>query len=87
MGVWTWVAGYAAFGFGVRIFQLGIMRRNLSESLWQHGLFMAVSGSFGYWIHGAHLRNTALLKQRLQFERARQDAEIEYKERRAKVSS
>lgn len=32
MGILTYTAGWATIGFGVRIYQLGVMRRNLFES-------------------------------------------------------
>ena len=45
---------------------------------------MTAGAGFGYWIHGKHQRNLAILKYKIDFTRARQDAEAEYREKRIK---
>ncbi|CAH7667974.1 expressed protein [Phakopsora pachyrhizi] len=42
---------WAGIGLGVRFYQLGIMKRPLSQNLWGHGISTLLFGSLGYYFY------------------------------------
>jgi len=70
------ILGWAAFGAGVRLWQLGIeMRPLFHKRTWiGYPIFASISGAFGYYIEGMEERQQKILearKQRLLEKRAR----------------
>ncbi|GAA5889242.1 hypothetical protein JCM5296_005844 [Sporobolomyces johnsonii] len=48
-----YVASFAALGFGVRMYQLAIMKRNIFSNLGGHFLSATAFGGFGYYAYYA----------------------------------
>ncbi|KAA8894681.1 NADH2 dehydrogenase 14K chain [Sphaerosporella brunnea] len=73
----TFVLGWAAFGAGVRFWQLALEMRPLFQrsTIIGYPIFMSISGAFGYYLQNKEAAQKALLeerKQRLLEKRARQ---------------
>ncbi|KAH9817841.1 hypothetical protein DFH28DRAFT_960911, partial [Melampsora americana] len=62
MGLLTYTLGWATIGFGVRVYQLGVMRRGLFENLGGHLLSTGIFGSAGYYFYGLKERQREMLK-------------------------
>jgi len=58
------VLGGAAFGLGVRMWQLGIMKKPLSTNPVAHGLSMLGWGFVGYWVWRWDLRSRELITEK-----------------------
>ncbi|TRM64354.1 hypothetical protein BD626DRAFT_352504, partial [Schizophyllum amplum] len=55
------VAGFSAFGFAVRAWQLGIMNRHPLSNPIGHVASMAAFGTIGYFVHHLDIRVQELL--------------------------
>ncbi|MBW0488255.1 hypothetical protein O181_027970 [Austropuccinia psidii MF-1] len=66
MGIVSYTLTWGAIGFGIRCYQLGIMRRPIFTNLWGHGISVAFFGSLGYYFHGLKIRQRELLEQKRQ---------------------
>ncbi|KAG0146711.1 hypothetical protein CROQUDRAFT_43991 [Cronartium quercuum f. sp. fusiforme G11] len=75
MGLLTYTATWATVGFGVRIYQLGVMQRNLFENLGGHFLAAGLFGSAGYYFHGLKDRQREMLKIKREEVRQYQEAQ------------
>ncbi|GAA5827837.1 hypothetical protein JCM5353_005661 [Sporobolomyces roseus] len=58
------LAGWASLGFGVRCYQLAIMKRNIFENLGGHVLSAGAFTGIGYWAIQADARNRGLLEDK-----------------------
>ncbi|GAA5864727.1 hypothetical protein JCM8547_008287 [Rhodosporidiobolus lusitaniae] len=61
MPLFSYIAGFSALGFGVRCYQLAIMKRNIFENLGGHALSTLAFGGVGYYAYQAELRQRELL--------------------------
>ncbi|GAA6040569.1 hypothetical protein JCM8097_005468 [Rhodosporidiobolus ruineniae] len=61
MPLGSYIAGFAALGFGVRCYQLAIMKRNIFENLGGHALSVAAFSGVGYYAYNAQESQRALL--------------------------
>ncbi|KAI8448714.1 hypothetical protein BY996DRAFT_4590707 [Phakopsora pachyrhizi] len=57
---------WAGIGLGVRFYQLGIMKRPLSQNLWGHGISTLLFGSLGYYFYNLKIHQRELLKVKRQ---------------------
>ncbi|BGP17738.1 hypothetical protein JCM10213_005319 [Rhodosporidiobolus nylandii] len=64
MPLGSYIAGFAALGFGVRCYQLAIMKRNIFENLGGHALSTGAFAGVGYWAYHADASNRALLAEK-----------------------
>ncbi|KNF00082.1 hypothetical protein PSTG_06703 [Puccinia striiformis f. sp. tritici PST-78] len=64
MGLATYTATWAAIGFGIRCYQLGVMQRPLFTNLWAHGISTGLFGSLGYYFYHLKIRQRELLEER-----------------------
>ncbi|GAA5879767.1 hypothetical protein JCM16303_004169 [Sporobolomyces ruberrimus] len=58
------LAGWASLGFGVRCYQLAIMKRNIFENLGGHVLSAGAFTGVGYWAMTADERNRELIAEK-----------------------
>ncbi|GAA5956890.1 hypothetical protein JCM5350_001800 [Sporobolomyces pararoseus] len=58
------LAGWASLGFGVRCYQLAIMKRNIFENLGGHVLSAGAFAGVGYWAMNADARNRELIQEK-----------------------
>ncbi|TNY20977.1 hypothetical protein DMC30DRAFT_416462 [Rhodotorula diobovata] len=49
----SYIAGFSALGFGVRCYQLAILRRNIFDNLGGHALSTAAFAGIGYYAYHA----------------------------------
>jgi len=63
MTLFTSIAGWAAFGLGARLWQLGVMMRPLHSNLWGHGLAMGSFGAVGYYAYFFQIRMREVLTE------------------------
>ncbi|GAA5843445.1 hypothetical protein JCM11251_001409 [Rhodosporidiobolus azoricus] len=57
----SYIAGFATLGFGVRCYQLAIMKRNIFENLGGHALSATAFGGLGYWAYNAEVSQRQLI--------------------------
>ncbi|KAK4046803.1 hypothetical protein OIV83_005798 [Microbotryomycetes sp. JL201] len=74
-----YIAGWAAAGFGVRCYQLAIMKRNIFENLGGHALSSSAFAGLGYYLY--HSQN----EQRKQIE-FKKDQLLISRERQARLA-
>ncbi|GAA5926890.1 uncharacterized protein JCM15063_000397 [Sporobolomyces koalae] len=58
------LAGWASLGFGVRCYQLAIMKRNIFENLGGHVLSAGAFAGVGYFAIQAEARNRELIAEK-----------------------
>jgi len=65
MTIVSYTAGWAALGFGVRLYQLGLMQRNIFENLGGHVISTGLFGTAGYFVYGykEHLEEQLKIKR------------------------
>ncbi|GAA5998452.1 uncharacterized protein JCM10292_002703 [Rhodotorula paludigena] len=72
-----YIAGFASLGFGVRCYQLAIMKRNIFENLGGHALSTGAFAGLGYYAYHAEQTQRQLLadkKEQLLRMREKDDA-------------
>ncbi|KAA1080385.1 hypothetical protein PGT21_004972 [Puccinia graminis f. sp. tritici] len=75
MGLATYTATWAAIGFGIRCYQLGVMQRPLFTNLWAHGISTGLFGSLGYYFYHLKIRQRELLEERREESKIFQEAQ------------
>ncbi|KIJ51012.1 hypothetical protein M422DRAFT_27104 [Sphaerobolus stellatus SS14] len=81
MAVLTSILGGSGFGLLVRLWQLGIQKRPLSQNLPAHISYMAGFGFLGYWADVWEVRSNHLIAQRKETIRQNRVKEMELQER------
>ncbi|BGP41472.1 hypothetical protein JCM10450v2_005521 [Rhodotorula kratochvilovae] len=61
MPLLSYIAGFSALGFGVRCYQLAIMKRNIFENLGGHALSTAAFAGIGYYAYNAEQYQRGLI--------------------------
>ncbi|GAA6016245.1 hypothetical protein JCM10207_000443 [Rhodosporidiobolus poonsookiae] len=61
MALLGYIAGFAGLGFGVRCYQLAIMKRNIFENLGGHALSTLAFGGVGYYAYNAEIYQRQLI--------------------------
>ncbi|OZJ05090.1 hypothetical protein BZG36_01373 [Bifiguratus adelaidae] len=56
MSITSYIAGFAALGFSVRAYALGLQKRSLVEGLHTHFLTATAFGGIGYWLYHVQQR-------------------------------
>jgi len=64
MALLSSILGFSLFGFGARIGQLGIQKRNLLENPGGHIISMLAFGYLGYWAHQWDERAAVLIAEK-----------------------
>ncbi|GAA5888562.1 hypothetical protein JCM6882_008998 [Rhodosporidiobolus microsporus] len=60
----SYIAGFATLGFGVRCYQLAIMKRNIFDNLGGHALSATAFGGLGYWVYNTEIYQRQLLAEK-----------------------
>ncbi|KAG8982762.1 hypothetical protein FRB95_007604 [Tulasnella sp. JGI-2019a] len=64
MAVLSNVLGFAAFGVGTRMFQLGLQKRPLTAGPAAYAAAAAAFGAFGYWVDGVEIRQLQMIHEK-----------------------
>ncbi|SCZ87818.1 BZ3500_MvSof-1268-A1-R1_Chr2-3g05286 [Microbotryum saponariae] len=59
-----YISSFAAVGFGVRCYQLAIMKRNIFDNLGGHALSVAAFTGLGYYLYHAEERQRGLIEDK-----------------------
>lgn len=59
MALLGYLASFASIGFGVRCYQLAIMKRNIFENLGGHALSVTAFTGIGYYLYNVDIRQRA----------------------------
>ncbi|KAG9293324.1 hypothetical protein G9A89_007570 [Geosiphon pyriformis] len=81
--VWSSIAGWGAFGFGVRVFALCLEGRPPFGNMKTHMGHVIVFGAIGYYLHGVEERQMAVIKRRREELMQRRERRKEIEVRRA----
>lgn len=60
----TYIASFAALGFGVRCYQLAIMKRNIFDNLGGHALSTLAFTGVGYYLYDLDGRQRVLIAEK-----------------------
>ncbi|GAA5987195.1 hypothetical protein JCM11641_006055 [Rhodosporidiobolus odoratus] len=60
----SYIAGFATLGFGVRCYQLAIMKRNIFENLGGHVLSAGAFAGVGYYAYDLDARQRELIAEK-----------------------
>ncbi|KAL7420900.1 hypothetical protein Q5752_004854 [Cryptotrichosporon argae] len=70
------IAGFSAFGFGVRCFQLGLQKRQIFEAPVGHLVSAAAFGLVGYGVYYGEQRQNEMIAERKKVLQANREREL-----------